>query len=282
MLTPEDEKRIPKLLDTKHFRPYAAISKLQALDESDLVTVEMYLKMLRSAAYSDIPSISKFADPSQFPNMPVSDFIRRLPYFFYVPPSDEKYPTTIANYADNFTSWGEKPDGLTIEDFYNSLDIMYYRFGISVHEIIAYESAQHHPWFRSEFFFKWAHYLDLRSSLEDSERLPIMPEQFALSYNELLESTGNAPIIYPVYEPYDCSTFYEREGDRLYFTSSVPHKDGQPVWRWLGLKMQNVSKVYWGKIPYGSERIVVEMTPSTVIYFLDPYSQEWRQLFVGP
>ena len=217
--------------------------------------------------------------------------MRRIPFYFYVPPVEK--PIDAANnsnksfrsleciigsiYDNTFTA--EHP----LEQVYVELEYLFYEKKLPLTRIFSYLIEQYKV--VNAPFLQWAKYIHLCDSLG---WVDYFPKSFISKFNLALEESGQEPIIYEVENIGINGESFFRNGNIIEFRGQFPMDEaGNPVLRWTNIKVRNpVSITCNQEKSYRNTRLVIELSPRTVIYerymgYSDTETR-WHQIYVGP
>lgn len=219
-------------------------------------------------------------------------FIRRLPFYFYKPDHREDQVGNLSQYvsgiySDRISGKNDSEDDVkrSIEKLYCILETMFYDYSIDIKTIFEYPVNQTGYCSRTDILFQWAHYLELAHQYGVNEKTP---KHFIVDYNFLLERANLPPVIYELRE-YFMGEYIQRSGNVFSMEGIFPcDNHGQPILRWIGVKIKNASKI-WADVNHRMKgRLFVEATPKTMIWGLncwgtnDDGSDEWYELYMAP
>ncbi|CAG7651397.1 helix-turn-helix domain-containing protein [Paenibacillus allorhizosphaerae] len=215
-------------------------------------------------------------------------FIRRIPFYFYKP--DEVSLNNIGDLNQYIMGILREPlafeeSEVWLERLYQALEKMFYHHKLDLLTIFNYPIDQTGHVSQTEMLFQWAHYLDLAEKMNLPEKTP---KHFIVAYNYALEMVGLPPIIYEIEEAFNYE-YISRQGNEFELRGRFPcGEDGQPILRWIGVKIKNPNKV-WAKVDKRLKgSLYVEANPTTAIWGLncwgkhDDGSDAWYPLYVGP
>ena len=212
----------------------------------------------------------------------VDVFVRRIPLYFYAwDGSHETYGETIGDVLRS--KWKEIETGeMSLEEVYGALEYLFYEKNIDLYNIFNYCTEQN-GLVTEEYFFQWVEYLHLCEELGWDE---LMPENFIVAYNRAREASGLEPMIFvPEWDMYMEKPYYRR-GAILEFDGIFPtDEDGQPVMRWIGLKVVNAGKITGGSEKAKQGHLQIEIKPDTIVYYKDKFDdgeEYWNQVYAGP
>lgn len=222
--------------------------------------------------------------------VPVEKFIKRIPFYLFTAPLDTdtsnlayKEDSLIGTLNDVLAHWAPYRETVDVEEIYQTLEYLFYEKGIPLLELFSYAATNGEILDSMHFLLKWKHYLELKKEADS-----MMPENFIVRYNEVLEENGLPPIIYEVQE-LGREEYFFRYDDSIEFEGVFPStKDGTPILKWIGLDIKNAKSVSLLKkrgIYY--QRLIVELAPDTVIHAKNIHNYEdkedyWYLVYAGP
>ena len=211
-------------------------------------------------------------------------FIDRLPFYCYVPNEDEAGDLgCLLSGLYDYQRRGSLEE-YSLNHLYEVLEEMLYKFQIPISQIMNYTIDQTGYVNRVDMFFDWYDYLCLSENIFGWEKIP---DSFIYSYNMLLEEVGREPIVYEIENTFQGDFFY-RCGDKIEFEGTFPSDNqGNPIMRWIGLKISNMDSVSLIGERNKKGRLVVKLLPNTLIYALNCYNSKedcdtWYQINAGP
>ena len=279
MITKEEKQFILKYVDAVH---YDQEKLIKYLNMHDIVGNEIFSYCDKRAYRKDQPTYSTWLDDEDgYVPLSVSDFIRRIPFYFYAKDVESMDLENMGTLHYIFSASSEKRD---IEDIYYNLEYAFYHMDLPLNRIFSYWINQSGV-ISGDGFFQWCHYLHLCEEYGHSD---YFPDRFITSYNEMLEKAGLDPIIYEInmtglYEP------FVREGRCIKFEGIFPcDENGNPIMKWIGIKATNVEKLSCSCEKSKRGYLSLEITPKTVIHALNYYNSDeddedvWYQVYAGP
>ena len=279
MITKEEKQFILKYVDATH---YDQEKLIKYLNMHDIVGNEIFSYCDKRAYRKDQPTYSTWLDDEDgYVPLSVSDFIRRIPFYFYTKDVESMDLENMGTLHYIFSASSEKRD---IEDIYCNLEYAFYHMDLPLNRIFSYWINQFGV-ISGDSFFQWCHYLHLCEEYSHSD---YFPERFITSYNEMLEKAGLDPIIYEInmtglYEP------FMREGRCIKFEGIFPcDENGNPIMKWIGIKATNIEKLSCSCEKSKRGYLSLEITPKTVIHALNYYNSDeddedvWYQIYAGP
>jgi DNA-binding XRE family transcriptional regulator len=231
-----------------------------------------------SASYSNW-----LEDEYGFKPLPVVDFVRRIPFYFYVDNFSDNRVGDLSCLISGVIRESRK-DETILERLYQSLEYMFYEKKLPLIDIFCYITDQTHYVGKTEMFFQWKHYLQLCDDFKSNEYLP---NCFIASYNEALEKKGLSPIIYEIGE-IGVGEDYWRSGSHMEFEGVFPFdRNGQPIMKWIGLRVKNAKNITCSQDKSSRGKLSIEITPNTTIHVLNCCSNgegndDWYQIYAGP
>lgn len=216
--------------------------------------------------------------------LPVADFIRRVPFYFYV----NDYSKRVGDLSSLISGVFRLNGGTSttsLEALYHALEFMFYEKKLSLEDIFCYITDQTGYVAQTEMFLQWNHYLHLCDQLKWDE---LLPDSFITSYNEALEKSGYPPIIYEIQE-IGIGDVYWRTGTQIEFEGTFPcDQKGSPIMKWIGLRVKNAGQIRCSQKNSGIGRLFIELRPNTTIHALNCYNDKdeeddfWYQIYAGP
>ena len=178
MITKEEKQFILKYVDATH---YDQEKLIKYLNMHDIVGNEIFSYCDKRAYRKDQPTYSTWLDDEEgYIPLSVSDFIRRIPFYFYTKDMESMDLENMGTLHYIFSASSEKRD---IEDIYYKLEYAFYHLELPLNRIFSYWINQFGV-ISGDGFFQWCHYLHLCEEYEHSD---YFPERFITSYNEMLE-----------------------------------------------------------------------------------------------
>lgn len=280
MITTKEQQFIKKYVDNRF---YDQEKLIKYLGMHEVVGAEIF-------SYCDrrIDGEKTFSrwleDDDGYAPLTVSEFIRRIPFFFYTrdkKASQEEY----GDLESLHSCYSQRQEDLeNFEFLYGELDFMFYNLCLPLNKIFSYWIDQTH-FMAGDLFMKWAHYLHL---CVDLGSIDYFPDRFITAYNYVLEASGLPTIIYEIHE----TGLYEpfvRNGNKLKFEGQFPcDENGDPIMRWIGLKIKNAKSITCCAKKSMSGYLTVVINPDTVISALNYYNDKnekddyWYQVYAGP
>lgn len=280
MLTSSDMDIIEKYVDEKYYDKGKLITYLNM---HSIVGNEIFSYCDKRFGRDSSTSYSSCLDDNfGYKPLPVTDFIRRIPFYFYVSDHSNNHVGNL-HYLIVGTIRDDKDEN-TLEVLYQSLEYMLYEKKLSLTDIFCYIVDQTHYVSNFRMFFQWKHYLQLCDELGSCNYLPYC---FITSYNEALEKKGLHPIIYEIDELMIGEVSF-RTGARIEFEGTFPcDHNGQPIMKWIGLRVKNAKNITCAQDKSSHGRLCVELTPNTTIHALNCYNYKdeedcWYQIYAGP
>ena len=279
MITKEEKQFILKHVDATH---YDQEKLIKYLNMHDIVGNEIFSYCDKRAFRKDSPTYSTWLDDEDgYIPLPVSDFVKRIPFYFYAKDVESMDLDNIGTLHYIFSANPWKRD---IEAIYSNLEYAFYHMNLPLNRIFSYWINQFGA-VSGDGFFQWCHYLRL---CEEHGQSDYFPDRFITSYNEMLEKSGLAPIIYEITDTGFCEPFM-REGKSIKFEGRFPcDENGKPIMKWIGIKATNVEKISCSCKKSQPGELSFEISPKTVIHVLNFYNNdddiadEWYQVYAGP
>ena len=214
--------------------------------------------------------------------LPVDVFIRRIPFYFFVNDHSNNRIGCLHYLISGLIQEDEKEPKL--EKLYTSLEYMFYEKNLALADMFCYIIEQSHHVNKAEMIFRWCHYLHLCDEFYSKD---YMPDCFITNYNEALERKGLPPIIYEIRD-IGVGEISWRSGKQIEFEGVFPYdRNGQPIMKWMGLRVQNAKALFYTQDKSSRNRLLVEITPNTIIHALNSYNRNgeddcWYQIYAGP
>jgi hypothetical protein len=227
---------------------------------------------------------SWLADDYGYSPLPVIDFVRRVPFYFYVNDYSNHRVGNLGLYISGTIEWREKTNTPSLESLYQALEYMFYERKLSLEDIFCYITDQTGYGAQTKMFFQWNHYLHLCDELKWND---FLPDRFITSYNEALEKSGNPPIIYEIQE-IGIGEVYWRTGTQMEFEGNFPcDRNGKPIIKWIGLRVKNAGQIRCSLEKSRRGRLFIDLKPNTTIHVLNCYNDKgdddfWYQIYAGP
>ena len=316
-LSKAQKENIQKVLDGKR----VDIRKMfDYLETHDIVGAEIFEECSvcfnLTAVFDSIGLFSNNRVRGYYP-VPVETFIRRLPLYYYQDDRGKSLRSWITNLF-RYKGGIEGKEEELVENVYELLEFFYYEKGLSVAEVMRYSDMQLYRDVekrepgrlsfdidideivmnrsnieRVDFLYQWADYLKLCQEVGVGDPFP---ERFISAYNEMLERTGQRPIIYG-FSSKSNDPEISREGRTVIVKGHFPCDGlGRPIMKWIGIRAENVEKVTCTcqKSRFGELRIQIK--PSSMIYVLEYSNADgsladpgdkgaicaWEQEYAGP
>jgi len=271
---------IGQYVDEKYFDKGKLISYL---DMHSIVGNEIFSYCDKRVGRDSSTSYSNWLDDKYgYKPLPATDFIRRIPFYFYVNDYSDDRVGELHSLISGVIR-GDK-DEKALEKLYQSLEYMLYEKKLPLVDIFCFITDQTHHVGNAEMFFHWNHYLQLCDELGSSDYLP---DCFIASYNEALEKKGLFPVIYEIDE-IGIGEVSWRTGTQIEFEGTFPcDRGGHPIMKWIGLRVKNSKDITCSQDKSSRGRLFVELTPSTTIHALNCYNNKgdedcWYQIYAGP
>jgi len=218
--------------------------------------------------------------------LPVADFIRRVPLYFYVNDYSNNHVGDLGDLISGIIGWKAKTSVTDLETLYQALEYMFYEKKLPLVNIFCYIVDQTGLVSQTDMFLQWNHYLHLCGELRWDD---LLPDCFITRYNEALEKCGCPAIIYEIGE-IGIGDIYWRTGSQMEFEGTFPYdRNGNPVMRWIGLRVKNGGQIRCSqkKSQCGRGRLFIELRPNTTIHALNVYNDKddndtWYQIYAGP
>lgn len=285
MLTTEELEVIRRYVDEAFFDVQKLI---KYLNMHDIVGNEVFQYCLKPDIPDDRITFSKYLyDKDGYLPLPVSAFVRRIPFYFYTIDQTQALKGNSHSLNDIlYFKYSHKSTNaeMDIEEIYNALEYMFYTLELPLNKIFDYWKTQSHGSGKVSFH-QWNHYLHLCKGSGNND---YFPGSFITAYNEALEAAGLEPIIYEINDV-GCAEAFLRQGSRLEFEGFFPcDKNGKPIMKWIGIKAKNVNNISYKPNPFGRGQLWIEVTPISIIHVLNFFNTDtdkedcWYQVYAGP
>ena len=155
-------------------------------------------------------------------------FIKRIPFYCYVPNDDKNEAGDLGCLLAGLYEYQRKGEfeEYNLEYLYEVLETMFYKYQVSLRQIMNYIIEQTGYVNRIDMFFDWYDYLCISENMYGWDKTP---DSFIYSYNSLLEEVGRKPIIYEI-EAMLHGDFFYRHGDKIEFEGTFPcDNQGNPI-----------------------------------------------------
>lgn len=282
MRTKSDLDIIEQYVDEKYFDKDKLISYLNM---HAIVGNEIFLYCDKRVGRNGSTSYPNWLDDKYgYMPLPITDFIRRIPFYFYVNDHSGGRVGGLHSLISGIIRGDKDENEKALEKLYQSLEYMLYEKKLPLVDIFCFITDQTHHVGNAEMFFHWNHYLQLCDELGSSDYLP---DNFITNYNEALENTGLLPIIYEISE-IGIGEMSWRTGTQIEFEGTFPcDRSGRPIMKWIGLRVNNSKNITCSQDKSSRGRLFVELTPSTTIHALNCYNNKddeacWYQIYAGP
>jgi len=285
MITKAGMNIIEKYVDEEYFDREKLI---KYLNMHSIVGNEIFLYCDKEKGREGAHSYTNFLDNEYgYSPLPVSDFIRRVPFYFYVNDySDLHRVGDLGCLISGVTRarFERQTSTMSLETLHQALEYMFYEKKLPLVDIFCYITNQTGLVAQTEMFLQWNHYLHLCDKLNWDN---YFPEHFIASYNEALEKSGLQPIVYEIREM-GIGDFYWRTGTQLQFEGTFPcDQNSKPIIKWIGLRIKNAGQIRCSQEKSKIGRLFIELTPNTTIHALNCYNYEsdddiWYQIYAGP
>lgn len=276
MLTKKDLEIIEQHVDEKFFDKEKLVKYLSI---HDVVGNEVFSYCDRQKNGNRTYS-SWLDDEDGYSPLSISDFIKRIPFYFYTRDTDNLDLENMGTLHHLYSSSRENDK----EEIYSALEYTFYDLRLPLNRIFSYWINQT-GYVSGDGFFKWIHYLRMCEEFGIKE---YFPERFITAYNEILETAGLAPVIYEVSEC-GLGNPFVRNGTMLKFEGRFPcDNEGNPIMKWIGIKASNVKCIRCYNKKSKSGHLVIEITPRTTVHVLNFYNAPdetedyWYQVYAGP
>lgn len=279
MITTEQENFVRKFVDADYFD----IKKLIAyLKLHDFVGEEIFKIVLKSE--NKKYRIDLVNEHYGFTAIETETFIRRVPFYFYMPNHDMDEVGDLCCLINGYFQW--KKDIKNYDKLYELLEKMFYHHKISLKDIMQYTVQQTYLVNQTELLFMWGDYLDLCEELNIYDKTP---KSLIYSLNLALERAGKKPIIYGR-ELVGYNENYIREGDVLSIGGVFPcDESGKLQLQWTGIKViDSLGIRAYNDDEAGFNKLVkIKLGPDTKVFILDLFNYEseqnfWYPIYYGP
>lgn len=281
MLIEENVALINKYVDEKYF-DREKLMKYLTLHE--LVGNEVFSYCDKKTGRNESSSYGRWLDDEYgYKPLPVTTFIRRIPFYFYVANYELSKVGSLSCILTGIIRVREEE--MDLEEIFSILEFMFYEKGLQLDDIFNYIVDQTGFVSQNDVFMQWDHYLHLCDSLDINDPTP---ECFITKYNEVLEQSGLPPIIYEI-NAIGVGDYFLRTGSKMEFEGVIPcDKNGNPILKWIGLRVKSAGSITCTQKKSSLSHLFVELLPNTVIHALNCYNRnddegdEWYQLYAGP
>lgn len=216
--------------DTRKLKKY--------LDTHDTIGNEVFAYCDKGKGEPDSGSCHSYTgyldDECGFKELPVTVFVRRIPFYFYV---SDKRPNALGRIIESLDFRGPArkrvlgPHREEVEKVYEGLEYLFYEKKFSLDQIFNYILGQGTKRYVGGDvpFLNWADYAHLCDELGWDD---YFPKSLVSRYNMALEAAGRDPVIYNI----DLSIVfpYQRSGKYVEFSGVspltkrvIPSSDGQ-------------------------------------------------------
>ena len=293
MLTKEQRKMIKQCLNPEC---YDVDKLIRYLEMHDTVGNEVFQYCDKHRIKQDEPTYTHWLDEEDgYQPLSVEQFVRRAPFYFYVPDVDLMDPAEVSKKDLELSGTLDyiysasllenevigKPD---IEKIYEILEYTFYDLRLPLPQILSYWVAQTGN-VSGRGFFQWYEYLRM---LEGAADIEYFPERFITAYNEALEAAGREPIVYEVQAFFDYEFFF-RHGTQIEFEGQFPcGENDQPIMKWIGIRAKNVGSIRCTCKRSKIGKLFIEIKPTSVVHLLNVYNNgkdddgTWYQIYAGP
>ena len=281
MLTKEQKKVIREYVNPDYYD----IDKLtRYLEMHDIVGNEIFQYCDKRKEGRDRPTYAMWLDDADgYQPLPVDQFIRRVPFYFYTRPEDATQGT-FATLDYLYSSHHKDDDHHSAEEIFQALEYLYYDLHLPLLRIFNYWIDQT-GFVSGDWFYRWYKYLKM---CEGCQNIDYYPDRLITAYNEELERHGLEPVIYEVQEMINMEFFF-RIGKRIEFEGVFPcDKNGDPIMKWIGIRAKNIEKISCSCEKSKSGSLFIDITPTSVIHLLNVYNKKdeeedyWYQIYAGP
>ena len=283
MLAEKDKCVIKQYVDNRYYDQEKLIKYLTIHETVGNEVFEYCLKKEQVSERWNVRTSRWLEDEHGYRPLSVPQFIKRVPFYFYVPDYDNNKIGDLGC----ILAGGVKNTRIeqNLEEIYLILEYMFYKRKLALEDIFQYTVNQTRLVSQNELFFQWNHYLHLCDDLGIDDP---KPERFITSYNEVLEKCALKPVIYEIREMYMGEVFW-RNGSQIEFEGAFPcDKNGNPIMKWIGLQVTNSGDICCSCTKSEPGKLVVNLEPDTMIYALNVYHKEndtgdyWYQIYAGP
>lgn len=281
MITEVEMDIIERYVDEQYFDREKLI---KYLNMHSTVGNEIFSYCDKGKGHKDSSHSNWLDDEHGYSPLPVSDFIRRVPFYFYVNDYSDHHHVGDLGCLISGIKWEKETRPASLETLYQALEYMFYEKKLTLEDIFCYITDQTGYVSQTEMFLQWSHYLHLCDKLNCDN---FLPDRFITSYNEALEKSGYPPIIYEIQE-IGIGDVYWRRGTQIEFEGTFPcDRNGNPIMKWIGLRVRNVGQIRCSQERSKRGRLYIELRPNTTIQALNCYNDKddddvWYQIYAGP
>lgn len=247
---------------------------------------------------------SMFEIPGYFDTISIETFLKRLPFYFYIPEEGK-----LGDIGDFLGKNEEMPS----EEVFQAVEYLYYDIQIPLVDIFDYPHQQVDIPYKKKkitdlppdfgygshltaasLFSMWYIYIRLCRQLGWDD---LLPDRFITKYNQALEAVGVQPIIYmpvPVFE-----RNFIREGHTYSCVGNFPcDENNNPIMKWIGVRAKNAKSIRCDVKKSQCGKLTIELLPNTIIHALNIFEKEisvpegfentepekdtWNQIYAGP
>lgn len=222
-----------------------------------------------------------------FTSIETERFIRRVPFYFYTADLFKDEHGGMDDFIGGLEDYSNQDEW---ERIYTILEDMFYNYRLPLTEIMGYIIKQTGVVNRTDLFFVWYEYLKLAAKLGIAEKCP---HSIIYAYNDVLEKTGQDPIIYcPGLVGFNEN--FIRNGNEIVIGGEFPcDEQGNPIMRWIGLWIEDAAYVRATPVNSISNSRTLEveleigLSPTTKIYMPNIYNVKddpdtWYPIYFGP
>ncbi len=283
MITPDQENFIKQFVNENIFDFHSILSYLRL---HDVVGEEIF----KIAKKDDV--IYNRVVEHGFGYLPIdtTKFVRRVPFYFYVANYDKRHFGDLSDIirAIYVSRNYDIDDYDVLERIYIILEKMYYYHKMSIIDIMDYAHNINSSEYKGDFFFRWAHYLDLCEALHLENKYPL---NFIYETNRVIQLAGEEPDIF---EPglIGFNEPFIRKDNEIIIGGEFPFTiDNKPALQWIGIWIEDAAYVEMcdaydmdGKAFFEKE-LHIGLSPTTKIYL--PYYPNdnelvWDPIYFGP
>lgn len=284
MITKQDKQLIELYVDEKY---YDRNKLIKYLTMHDMVGNEVFSYCDKRIDDQSSSTYSEWLDDEDgYIPLTVSQFVRRIPFYFYTKDYDHKGLESMGtlHYILSTARLDEENRKYDLEYIYTELEYLFYSLHLPLKRIFSYWINQTGQ-VSGDTFFKWCHYIHL---CERFDKTDYFPERFITAYNEMLETAGLPPIIYEIDE-WGLGDAFFRNGTIIEFDGIFPcDSTGTPIMKWIGIKATKTNGIHCSCEKSKRGHLWIDITPSTVIHVLNFFNDKsdeedcWYQVYSGP
>lgn len=281
MISKEQEQFLRNYINTEYFEPEKVINYLKI---HDCVGAEIFDLASKPQTKRSIKMIGKGFG---FHIIDVDTFVRRAPFYFYVPDFDNGKHGDLVSLICGKSRYDKDDD---FEEVYIALERLFYYYKIGIPEIMGYPVILTGVYGRIDIFFKWVDYLDLCYELNIDNKYP---KEFLYEYNRILVLSGKKPIIY-MPGLIGFNEDFLRQDSEIVIRGEFPcDNNNNPILEWIGVWIENAAYIKAkncysiNETPIIEKELHIGITSKTKIYMPNIYKEidscdTWYPIYFGP